>query len=156
MDPEVVPKVLLPLALGLIAGVLALRMARPLARRPLGWLWVAPMLALGLLLYAYVSTPEQSRMMAFTGKTIYPCLISIPSLSAPLLAAFLATLRRGAVMRPLRAGLIAGLAAGGLGTTIYALHCTEDSPLFYVTWYGAGIAITALAGALIGSKLLRW
>ncbi|KEO61327.1 NrsF family protein [Thioclava indica] len=154
--PEILPKFVLPLLLGILAAPLAMRFARPLARPRLAWLWVIPLLGLALLAFAYITTPSQARMMAFTGKSIIPCLVSIPALSAPLLAAFLMALRRGAVMAPMRAGLIAGFAAGGLGTAIYALHCTEDSPLFYVIWYGAGILITAGAGALIGRKLLRW
>ena len=154
--PEVLPKFVVPLVLGLLAAPVALRFARPLAKPRLGWLWVFPVLGLALLAYAYLTTPSQARMMAFTGKTIMPCLVSIPALSAPLLAAFLVALRRGAVVTPMRAGLIAGFAAGGLGTAIYALHCTEDSPLFYVTWYGAGILVTAGVGALIGRKVLRW
>jgi hypothetical protein len=156
LSPEVLPKLVLPLLLGILAAPLALRLAQPLARARLAWLWIIPMLGLGLLVFAYLTTPSQARMMEFTGKTILPCLVSIPALSVPLLAAFLVALRRGAVMAPMRAGLIAGLAAGGLGTAIYALHCTEDSPLFYVTWYGAGIAITAGLGALIGRSVLRW
>ncbi|WP_417806495.1 NrsF family protein [Thioclava sp.] len=155
-QPEILPKFVLPLMLGLLAAPLALRFARPLARPRLAWLWVIPMLGMALLAFGYLTTPSQARMMAFTGKTILPCLVSIPALSAPLLAAFLMALRRGAVLAPARAGLIAGLAAGGLGTAIYALHCTEDSPLFYVVWYGAGILITAGVGALIGRKVLRW
>lgn len=154
--PEVLPKFLLPVVLGMLAAPLALRFAQPLASPRLVWLWAIPVLGVALLLYAYLTTPSQVRMMDFTGKTIMPCLVSIPALSAPLLAAFLVALRRGAVMAPMRAGLIAGFAAGGLGTAIYSLHCTEDSPLFYVSWYGAGILITAGAGALIGRKLLRW
>jgi hypothetical protein len=156
LPPEILPKLVLPLVLGLLAAPLALRLAQPLARPRLAWLWAIPMLGLALLLYAYLTTPSQGRMMAFTGKTILPCLVSIPALSAPLLGAFLVALQRGAVVAPMRAGLVAGLAAGGLGTAIYALHCTEDSPLFYVVWYGAGIMITAGAGALIGRKILRW
>jgi Uncharacterized protein conserved in bacteria len=156
MTPDIAPKFYLPLMLGVIAMPVALKFARPLARARLTWVWIFPVIGLLLIGYAYLTTPESQRMMDFRGKTILPCLLSIPMFSAPILAAVLTSLRQGAVMAPERAGAAAGLAAGGLGTAIYALHCTEDSPLFYVTWYGAGIAITVIAGALLGRFLLRW
>ena len=46
---------------------------------------------------------------------------------------------------------IANVTAAG-----YALSCTADSPLFFLTWYGAGIMFSAIAGALVGGRLLRW
>ena len=33
------------------------------------------------------------------------------------------------------AGAVAGLAAGGVAATLYAAHCTDNSPLFVATWY---------------------
>ena len=53
-------------------------------------------------------------------------------------------------------GRLAGLASGGLATAIYALHCTEDNPLFFVTWYGLAILLMAGVGALCGRWVLRW
>ena len=46
---------------------------------------------------------------------------------------------------PSLAGAVAGLAAGGVAATLYAAHCTDDSPLFVATWYT--LAIAALAAA---------
>lgn len=156
LTPEIAPKFYLPLILGVIATPFALKLARPLGRVRLGWVWIFPVIGVLLLGYAYLTTPDAQRMMDFRGKTILPCLISIPMLSVPALAAFLVSLRQGAVMAPGRAGAVAGLAAGGLGAAIYALHCIEDSPLFYVTWYGLGIGVVVLAGSLLGRKFLRW
>lgn len=156
LTPEIAPKFYLPLLLGLIATPVALRLARPLGRVRLGWIWIFPLLGIALLGYAYVTTPADERVADFTGQTILPCLLSVPLFSAPMLGALILSLRKGAVMAPERAGALAGLAAGGLGTAIYALHCTEDSPLFYVTWYGAGIGLTVLIGMFLGRKFLRW
>jgi hypothetical protein len=77
-------------------------------------------------------------------------------IAAPVLIAALAALRRGAPTRPTLAGAVAGLAAGGLGATLYAAHCTDDSPLFVMAWYVPAIAIVTIAGALAGARLLRW
>ena len=59
-------------------------------------------------------------------------------MSLPLLAAALIGLRHGAPTRPAVAGAIAGLLSAGLAATLYASHCTDDSPLFVATWYTIG------------------
>ena len=51
---------------------------------------------------------------------------------------------------------IAGLASAGIAATYYASNCTDDSPLFVVTWYPLAAGIVALVGAAAGSRLLRW
>jgi hypothetical protein len=84
------------------------------------------------------------------------CLVSIPMLSLPLLMAGLMVLRSGAPTNPKLAGLIVGLMAGGFGATLYAAHCTDDSPLFGMTWYTLAIAIVALIGTAAGQRLLKW
>jgi hypothetical protein len=48
------------------------------------------------------------------------------------------------------------LLAGGLAAALYALQCTDDSPLFIVTWYSLAIAAVTLIGTLAGRRLLRW
>ena len=54
------------------------------------------------------------------------------------------------------AGAGAGLLAGALGALVYALHCPELAASFLAVWYVLGIAIPALAGALLGPRVLRW
>jgi hypothetical protein len=68
----------------------------------------------------------------------------------------LIALRAGAPRSTALAGTVAGLIAGGLGATLYATHCTDDSPLFVALWYPIGIALVALAGRIAGERLLRW
>jgi hypothetical protein len=53
-------------------------------------------------------------------------------------------------------GAAAGLGAGGLGAALYALHCSDDSPLFVAAWYSLAISIVAFAGASAGPRFLRW
>jgi hypothetical protein len=84
------------------------------------------------------------------------CLTFIPLLSVPVLLAALYALRHGAATRPRLAGIVAGLLAGGVGATLYASHCIDDSPLFVATWYSLAIALVAAAGGLIGPRVLRW
>ena len=154
--PLVLTKFLCPLVLGLGALVLALRSARPDVTIAGKVLWVAVPVAAGLFLAGLQATPVVDWLVAIHGRTLGPCLALIPLLSMPPLAAVLWALRGGAPVRPDRAGLLAGLAAGGLATAIYALHCPEDNPLFYVPWYGTGILVAALVGRTMGRRLLRW
>ena len=80
----------------------------------------------------------------------------IPFLSIGPLACIMLALRQGAPTRPGLTGAVAGLAAGGIAATLYASHCTDDSPLFVATWYSLAIGIVTLLGYVIGSRFLRW
>lgn len=155
------PLSLLRFVLTLLLAALSLRalmdLSRPEAglRRSLAILAV-PVLAGGLWVWAWFATPDEGRQMAMVGKTMVTCLTTIPLLSLLPVAALFTVLRGAAPTAPALAGAVAGLAGGGLAAAAYAVHCTEDSPLFYVTWYGLAIVIVTLVSALIGSRLLRW
>jgi hypothetical protein len=157
-QPVTAAKTLIPLALGLLALVLSLRVARPAETPgPAKWgLGALPLLAAALVLWAFATSLPEARMVLFLGHSIPVCLPAIVLLSAPILAGLVTALRRGAPEHPARLGAFAGLAAAGLATTVYSLFCTEDSPLFYVTWYGLGILIVTGVGAILGARLLRW
>lgn len=146
----------LTLALFAVSLLLGLRLLRPEAKAPL-WVLAVPMFAaLGAVLWALQTTPSEGWQMALEGKTQLTCLVSIPLLSIPPVAAFLAAFKSGATTRPAWSGALAGMAGGALGAAIYAFHCIEDSPLFFVTWYGVAIAIVTAASAILGSRFLRW
>jgi hypothetical protein len=46
--------------------------------------------------------------------------------------------------------------SAGLAATLYASHCTDDSPLFVATWYTIATALVAAIGGLAGAKVLRF
>jgi hypothetical protein len=101
--------------------------------------------------------PQRLPMMTrLVGNNAMVCLSAIPLLSLPLLAAALIGLRQGAPSRPMLAGALAGLLSAGLGATLYAAHCTDDSPLFVATWYTLATALMTALGALAGAKVLRY
>jgi hypothetical protein len=158
VTPISVARILLTCVLGLAATRLALLLARPEGGQ-VARLWplaAVSAAALGLLVWAYISTPDEARQMATVGKTMTKCLVAIPLLSALPVATLLYVLRQGATTAPMWAGFVAGLAGSGFAAAIYALHCTEDSPLFYVTWYGLAIMGVTLVSTLIGARALRW
>ena len=65
-------------------------------------------------------------------------------------------MRSGASSQPALAGALAGLASGGLATTIYAFRCNEDNPAFYGSWYTAAIVLMGITGHFLGKRVLKW
>lgn len=113
-------------------------------------------LAAGLVMWRLSVLPVADWRPAMMGRTHLICLSSIFGLGLPGLLLGLGILRRGASTRPALSGLAAGLAVGGLAATLYATHCNEDDPLFFVTWYGLAILTLGALGAALGSRVLRW
>ncbi|SHF53321.1 hypothetical protein SAMN02745157_2330 [Kaistia soli DSM 19436] len=151
-------KFALTLSLAVVALVLLLRLARPgIKAVPAVIALLVPggMMALGIAAVLGV-TPPETWMPGLIGHNARYCMVLVPLMGAPILVALLLAMRKGAPTRPGLAGACAGLAAGGLGAALYALHCTDDSPLFVLVWYGIGIAALTLAGALIGRRVLAW
>lgn len=158
VTPVSAARIVLTGALGIVAMRLALLLARPEGwGRARFWpLAVVGGVALGLLVWAFVTIPPEGRQMAVVGKTMTTCLVMIPLMAILPVTSILYALRHGATTVPALAGAVAGLAGGGMAAAIYALHCTEDSPLFYVTWYGLAILGVTLVASLAGARLLRW
>lgn len=156
--PVTLAKTALPLLLGLLSLPLALRAARPGAHPGLVGrvIWLLPAAAAALFFWSVATIPATGRLVAFRGHSIPICLPMIVVLSAPVAFLLFRALRAGAPEYPGRCGALAGLAAAGFATTLYSLFCNEDAPLFYVFWYGIGIAIVTLAGHVAGKRFLRW
>jgi hypothetical protein len=146
------------LALAISAIAISLHLSRPEASLQ-GWAWLL-LIPVGLLVAGIAGEmmmPQRMPvMMRMVGKNSMVCLTAIPAMSLPLLAAALAGLRHGAPTRPAISGAIAGLVSAGLAATLYASHCTDDSPLFVATWYTIATALVTAIGALAGSRVLRF
>jgi len=146
------------LALAIPAIAISLHLSRPEASLR-GWKWLL-LIPVGLLLAGIASEmmmPQRLPMMTrLVGNNSRLCMTAIPLMSLPLLVAALIGLRHGAPTRPAVAGAIAGLLSAGLAATLYASHCTDDSPLFVATWYTIATALVAAVGALAGSRVLRF
>ena len=146
------------LALAISAVGVALHLSRPEASLR-GWAWLL-LIPAGLLVGGITSEmmlPQNLPMMTrLIGSNSRVCLTAVPLMSMPLLAAALIGLRHGAPTRPAVSGAIAGLLSAGLAATLYASHCTDDSPLFVATWYTIATALVAAIGAAIGARVLRF
>jgi hypothetical protein len=151
-------KFVVTLALAISAVAISLHLSRPEASLR-GWAWLllipAGILAAGIA--SEMMLPQRVPMMTrLIGSNSRICMTAIPLLSLPLLAGTLIGLRHGAPSRPALAGALAGLLSAGLAATLYASHCTDDSPLFVATWYSIAAAFVTAVGALAGSRVLRF
>ncbi len=146
------------MALSLGAIALTLRFARPDAARP-GWLWLLALPVLGLAFIAvsqFAIAPAGERWRMWMGGSARVCPELVFLLAIPIFLGLAWALRRLAPTRLRATGGAAGFAAGTCAATIYGLHCTEAAAGFVLTWYTLGICFAALAGALVGPRLLRW
>lgn len=151
-------KFVVTLALAGSAFIVLDRLARPGVARAtnLLWLLLAPALLLGAVGVELLAQPEAQWKALAIGSNSLVCLTWIPLIGLGPLALFIFGLRRGAPTRPGLAGVVAGLVAGGIAATFYAAQCTDDSPLFVVTWYPLAIAILGVAGGVAGRIFARW
>ncbi|MBU1375757.1 MAG: DUF1109 domain-containing protein [Alphaproteobacteria bacterium] len=144
--------------LGVAGFACAERLARPTGSARGGLLLAVA--ALGVLavigLTMMMMTPPAERMALWLGQSWRRCPFYILALSIPTLALALLTMRRFAPTRLGAAGAAAGLFAGGVAATVYGLHCGETSPIFLLTWYSLGVALSTALGALLGPWALRW
>lgn len=151
-------KFVITLALAISAIVVGLHLSRPEASlKGWGWLLLIPVGIIAAGIGSEMMMPQRLPMMTrLVGDNSRICMTSIPLLSLPLLAGALIGLRHGAPARPALAGALAGLISAGLAATLYASHCTDDSPLFVATWYPLATVVVTAIGALIGARVLRF
>lgn len=144
------------LALAAAGGLV--RLARP-GLSIGGWryaLLVPILLVAGGVAATLASVPASDWALRLLGTNAAMCLAVIPALAIAPLAGALLWLRSWAPTRPVPAGALAGILAGGLAAVLYGTTCIDDSPLFVATWYSLAIAAVAAAGAFLGHRFLRW
>jgi hypothetical protein len=151
-------KFVVTLALATAAIIVGLHLSRPEASlKGWGWLLLIPIGIIAAGIAGEMMMPQRLPMMTrLVGNNSRVCMTAIPLMSLPLLAGALIGLRHGAPSRPALAGALAGLISAGLAATLYASHCTDDSPLFVATWYPIATAVVVAVGALAGARVLRF
>jgi hypothetical protein len=105
---------------------------------------------------ALMREPHLSWRGMLSGEPLSDCMICVPVIAVPTLAALFWALRNGAPVYPALSGAAAGLVAGATAVAALALHQPTVSVLATAVLYGSAIVLCALIGALIGSRLLRW
>ena len=116
----------------------------------------APVLIVLAVVAELSGMPSSTWLPRLIGKNWWFCLTVIPSLAIVPLVAFFWALRRAAPANPGLAGALAGLSAGAIAATLYASHCTNDSPLFVMTWYSIAIGLVTIVGYFAGRRWLAW
>lgn len=145
-------------SLALCATAATAKLARP-DSGSMGWFWIILIPVLGLSVISIgelAHTPPSEWLAMWLGVSWKVCSRNVFLLSAPIFGGLLWAFRRLAPTRLRAAGATAGLTAGAWGATLYCLHCPEVSAIFVLTWYSLGIALAAIAGAMLGPRLLRW
>ena len=146
------------LTFGLIAGLAVERLARPAVRARAWLVWfAAPFLVVaGVAAIQLARAPADERLPMLLGGSASVCPRNILLSAIPLLAGLIWASRGLAPIRLREAGAAIGLAAGGGGAFIYALHCTERTAAFLTVWYTLGMVACGLLGWAAGPLLLRW
>lgn len=155
-QPLVLAKTLLAALTCALAMVTVLRLARPQARGGAALLLLPAVVAAGLWSYGFATRLPEARFADVTLPAVGECLGFILLLSAIPAVVALRLLREGASTHPQLSAALAGLAAAAGAATGYSFFCTQDNPVFYVTWYGAAMLIVAAVSARFGARLLRW
>jgi hypothetical protein len=145
------------LLLGIASGGALLSMATPsVGKHGNGW---------KIAVAAALIFPAAATVMLFSGQSQSPllaassgleCLFYSIATGIATAVPMIAWLRRGAPTSPERAGLLTGLAAGGLGAFAYNFHCSYDSVVYIGFWYSLAVASCAILGRLVVPRLIRW
>ena len=151
-------KLLFTMVILVPASIYLIRLARPGGERKTPVALIAlPFFAIMVLAaISLASTPHAHWNQMVMGDQWLECLLSIPIIAIVPFAVIIWAVRQTAPTDLVRTGAFAGLVAGGLSATGYALHCVDDSLPFVALWYGGTIALCTLAGAKLGPRLLRW
>ncbi|SUZ32809.1 hypothetical protein ROE7235_02571 [Roseibaca ekhonensis] len=151
-------KTLGPLALVALSVAYALALSHPGVADERRKIALGGALLLCALLFVVVFAQQGLAGLAgaLSTPSLLVCLLSVPVLAAPLLAAMLWGLSSGASMRPRVTGAAAGLAAGGAAAALYSFYCDKDMVLFVLPAYSVAIGSVVLAGALLGPRALKW
>ncbi len=151
-------KILFTLGTLVVTSVALSKLARPGGEKRVSIALVA-LPFIGIMLFAglsLASAPSSHWDRMILGDNWLECVLSIPLIAIVPFAAIIWAVRQTAPTDLVRAGALAGMVAGGVSATAYALHCTDDSLPFIALWYGGTIALCTGAGALLGPRLLRW
>jgi hypothetical protein len=140
------------------ASIYLIRLTRPGGERRysvglVAWPFVAVMLLVAVSLGFAPNSHWKGKIL---GDEWVECLISIPLIAIMPFSVIVWAVRQMAPTDLARTGAFAGLVAGCLSATGYALHCADDSVPFFAVWYGGTIALCTYAGWKLGPKLLRW
>lgn len=151
-------KILYSAGVAVSAILVAFHLAAPdsrLARKHM--LAFAPVAVMAMFAMTELMTsPPGDWMRLMFGYGVSNCVTMIMLISLPIFAGLFWSFRRFAPSYPKSAGAAIGGLAGASAAAFYALGSGEASTCFIFIWYTFAMAMTSLAGLVLGSRLLRW
>lgn len=146
------------LVLGVVAGAGAIASARPsIGGVPNGWqVALGAAMLFPLAATGRIAADPDGALRAIASPSAIECLNVSLTVALALATVFTAWLRNGAPASPERSGLLAGLAAGALGGFAYSIRCPYNDIAYIGVWYPLVVAISAIVGRVIISRLVRW
>ncbi|MEO6394316.1 MAG: NrsF family protein [Devosia sp.] len=153
-DPFMLPGAYASLATAALAAIAAFELSLPdrsdwwaLLPVPALLVWIA-LNGLGCLATLAIPGTETSPFQFMV------CLGLIFAISLPLTAAMLLMLRRARPLRPLRVGILGGLAASAAAATLLILIHPHDSAVLDLAAHAVAVAIIIGLNTLLGGRLL--
>lgn len=146
------------LIVGLGSALAAVRMGMPrVGQSGRGWKWMVALISL-LPATALIMLGSGTEPMPATLVTSHEleCVAMGLALSLLTATALIWWLRRGAPTSTKRAGLLVGVSSSGIGMFAFAFHCPYDSFYHVGLWHVLQIAVGAMLGRLLVSRLVRW
>ncbi len=89
------------------------------------------------------------------GQTALSCVASIPLLALPIGGLLITGLRHSVEPFAAHRGFLVGLFSGSVSAAVYAVHCFEDAPAFFLLWYTLGIMLSGAIGGGVGKRFLN-
>jgi hypothetical protein len=143
---------------GLGAYLAVEQVAKPEGR--IGWVWAVILLPVAACALAgavqLANAQHDQRLAIWLGHSAAHAPFRILAFATPIYAALVIAFHRFAPTNYRKAGFVIGLLSGSAGGAVYSLFCREMAPAFLATWYVLGVLLTAVIGALIGPRFLRW
>lgn len=153
-DPFMLPGAYASLATAALAAIAAFQLSLPdrsdawvlLPLPPLVvWIWLNGLGCLATLAIPGTQTSPFQFMV---------CLSLIFAISLPLTAAMIFMLRRARPLRPLRVGILGGLAASAAAATLLVLVHPHDSAVLDLAAHAVAVVIIVGLNVLLGGRLL--
>lgn len=137
-----------------LVGMFALRTSGIPGRRLAGRLLVLTIPFAAVLALAAMEVAATD--LVWPGRTWAQCVTAIALLTPLGFTAAILALRRLAPTRLRLSGGLAGIVAGAIAASAYALWCPEATAVFLLAWYAGPILAAGAVGALLGPRVLRW
>jgi hypothetical protein len=135
----------------------AARLARPASGSKVTWLLCVPFVAFVPVVVAELARTDPSQWGGLLlGYGWQLCTWVVLILSLPIYLGLWWAFRSFAPTRTEAAGAVTGLSASAIAGVVYCLHCPTDTAVFAFVWYSLAFGLAAIAGRMLGPRLLHW